>query len=68
MRNIILGYLQIIPSANAEMMAQELGLTERDVQAALHKMDDDGDVILRCGWYRISAAAKMRLGEGLDQS
>jgi len=24
----------------------------------LHKMDDAGDVIMRCGWYRLSEKAK----------
>jgi DNA-binding transcriptional regulator PaaX len=40
------------------MIARELGLSHRDVQNTLHRMDDDGDVFLRCGWYRLSEAAK----------
>ena len=63
MRDTLKAYLRIIPSANAEMMAQELGLPHREVQEMLHQMDDDGDVILRSGWYRLSAAANMRLGD-----
>jgi len=35
-----------------------LGLPHRAVQDTLHQMDDDGDVFLRCGWYRLSEAAK----------
>jgi DNA-binding transcriptional regulator PaaX len=67
MRDTLLGYLRIIPSANAEMMARDLGFSQREVQKTLHQMDDDGDVILRHGWYRISEAAKMRLGEKRDR-
>jgi len=62
MRDTLLAYLRIIPAASAEMMANDLGLSPREVQDALHEMDDAGDVILRNGWYRISAAAKRRLG------
>jgi Mn-dependent DtxR family transcriptional regulator len=67
MRDTLLRYLRIIPAADAEMMARDLGLSQREVQETLHKMDDDGDVILRHGWYRISEAAKMRLGEKRDR-
>jgi DNA-binding transcriptional regulator PaaX len=67
MRNTLLGYLRIIPSANAEMMARDLGFSQREVQKTLHQMDDDGEVIMRQGWYRISEAAKMRLGERPDR-
>jgi hypothetical protein len=49
------------------MMAQELGLPHREVQEMLHQMDDDGDVILRSGWYRLSEAAKMRLGDAPEE-
>jgi len=67
MRDTLLGYLRIIPAANAEMMARDLGLSQREVQETLHQMDDDGEVIMRQGWYRISEAAKMRLGERSDR-
>ena len=67
MRDTLLRYLRVIPAADAEMMARDLGLSQREVQETLHKMDDDGDVILRHGWYRISEAAKMRLGERSDR-
>jgi Mn-dependent DtxR family transcriptional regulator len=63
MRDTLKSYLRIIPCANAEMMAQELGLSPREVQETLHKMDDDGEVIMRQGWYRLSEAEKKRLGE-----
>lgn len=44
------------------MIAHELDAPQIEVQAALHEMDDAGDVILRNGWYRLGAAARMRLG------
>jgi Mn-dependent DtxR family transcriptional regulator len=66
-RDTLKAYLRIIPSASAEMMAQELGLPHREVQEMLHQMDDDGDVILRSGWYRLSEAAKMRLGDAPEE-
>ena len=58
MRNDILRYLRMIPSATTEMIADDLGLIPREVQAVLHQMDDDGEVILRNGWYRISEKAR----------
>lgn len=67
MRDTLIGYLRLIPAASAEMMAQELCLPPREVQETLHQMDDDGEVIMRHGWYRISEAAKMRLGERSDR-
>lgn len=67
MRDTLLSYLRIIPAASADMMAQELGLSHRDVQEALIQMDDDGDVIMRGGWYRLSEASKMRLGDSPEE-
>lgn len=67
MRDKLKVYLRFNPSASAEMMAQELGLSPREVQETLHQMDDEGEVIMRQGWYRISEAAKMRLGGRSDR-
>jgi hypothetical protein len=58
MRNDILRYLRMIPSATTEMIADDLGLVAREVQRVLHHMDDENDVILRNGWYRISEKAR----------
>ena len=55
MRDKLLTYLRIVPAASADMMAQELNLPQDQVQKTLHQMDDDGDVILRLGWYRQNA-------------
>lgn len=54
MRDDIIAYFRIVPVASAEMVAQDLGLPQRSVQDALHKMDDDGDILMRNGWYRLS--------------
>lgn len=67
MRDALISYLRIIPSATADIMAKDLGLMRREVQKTLHQMDDDGEVIMRQGWYRLSEAAKMRLGEKPDR-
>jgi Mn-dependent DtxR family transcriptional regulator len=61
MRDQILTYFRIIPAASAEMVASELGLDPRDVQDMLIQMDDDGDLLMRNGWYRLSE--KSRAGE-----
>lgn len=54
----ILIYLRIVGSTDVEDIAEVLSVSERSVQEALHKLDDSGHVIMRCGWYRISEAAK----------
>jgi Mn-dependent DtxR family transcriptional regulator len=61
MRDQILTYFRIIPAASAEMVASELGLDPREVQDMLIQMDDDGDLLMRNGWYRLSE--KSRVGE-----
>ena len=64
MRDQILTYFRIIPAASAEMVASELGLDPREVQDTLIQMDDDGDLLMKNGWYRLSEVAKKRAGEG----
>jgi len=34
------------------------GISERSIQETLHKLDDDGHVMMRLGWYRLSEAQK----------
>ena len=34
--------------------------SQAEVQAALHKLDDDGRVMMRCGWYHLSEAERAR--------
>lgn len=62
MREKILAYLTIVPSATAEMISSEAGIDPRECQDALHAMDDAGQVIMRQGWYRLSEAEKRGRG------
>lgn len=41
----------------AEEIARYLNQPVDRVQAELHRMDDDGEVLMRNGWYRIAANA-----------
>ena len=34
--------------------------TQAEVQAELHKLDDAGRVLMRCGWYQLSAAERAK--------
>ena len=52
----------MIRTASADMIAEEAVLDRDEVQKTLHQMDDDGDVIMSLGWYRLSEVAKKRLG------
>jgi len=58
LRETLLAYFAIVPSACADMVASDLGLGQREVQDMLHKMDDDGDLLMRNSWYRLSERAK----------
>jgi Mn-dependent DtxR family transcriptional regulator len=54
----ILTYLGIVGGTDAEDIAEVLNVSQRSVQEALHKLDDDGHVMMRLGWYRLSEAQK----------
>ena len=56
----IAALLATIPRANAAELAGHLEADVARVQQALIHMDDAGEVIMRCGWYRLSAAARQR--------
>ena len=58
LRSTLLAYFAIVPSACADMVASDLGLSQREVQEALIQMDDDGDLLMKNGWYRLSERAK----------
>lgn len=62
MRQQICDFLCIVPAANTDEISEFLGFPRDQVQAELHKMDDEGDVFLSVGWYRLSEAMKQRLG------
>lgn len=61
MRDDILRYLRMIPSATTEMIADDLGLIPREVQTVLHEMDDEEILLMRNGFYRLSEATKKKL-------
>jgi predicted Rossmann fold nucleotide-binding protein DprA/Smf involved in DNA uptake len=63
MRDKIINYLSVFSRANADQIAMDLGLGPREVQETLIEMDDDGDVIMRGGWYRLSEVTRKKLGE-----
>lgn len=58
LREILLAYFAIVPSACADMAASDLGLGKREVQNMLIEMDDEGDLMMKNGWYRLSERAK----------
>ena len=62
----IMHLLTIIPGGTAEDIADDLTslsgelVTQRAVQDRLHAMDDDGRVLMRNGFYRLSEAERAR--------
>jgi hypothetical protein len=58
LRETLLAYFAIVPSACADMAASDLGLGKREVQNMLIEMDDDGFLLMKNGWYRLSERAK----------
>ena len=62
MRKMILQYMIFVPGGDAASIAEDLELDARSVQDMLHSMDDDGDLIMSGGWYRLSEASRKRMG------
>ena len=58
LRSTLLAYFAIVPSACADMAASDLGLSQRQVQEELIKMDDEDILFMRNGFYRLSERAK----------
>jgi len=58
LRETLLAYFAIVPSACADMAASDLGINQRQVQDMLHTLDDDGSLLMKNGWYRLSERAK----------
>lgn len=51
-RDKIMTYLQYIQiAATVEEIADDIDESKREVQAALHQLDDEDLVIMRNGWY-----------------
>jgi hypothetical protein len=54
----VLAYLTTVPAASLDIMAADTGW-DRDVLVdVLRELDEGGSVILRNGWYRLSAAQR----------
>jgi hypothetical protein len=58
LRETLLAYFAIVPSACADMAASDLSLGQREVQQELIKMDDEDILFMRNGFYRLSERAK----------
>lgn len=57
-REEVLAYLRMVPRANARMIAQDCTLDLDAVQAAMHGLEDSGELIHdETGWYRLSRRA-----------
>jgi Mn-dependent DtxR family transcriptional regulator len=61
MRDKIINYLSVFSRANADQIAMDLGLGPREVQETLINLDDDGTLLMKSGWYRLSEATKEKL-------
>lgn len=64
MRSEIVAYLFTTARAQSWDIAQAIGLPPREVQEALHELDDDGSVIMKGGWYSISERERARIKSG----
>jgi predicted ArsR family transcriptional regulator len=58
LRETLLAYFKIIPSASAEEVAHDLGLGQRIVQQELIDMDEADLLRMRNGWYSIMERAR----------
>jgi Mn-dependent DtxR family transcriptional regulator len=61
MRDKIINYLSVFSRANADQIAMDLGLGPREVQETLIEMDDNGTLLMKSGWYRLSEATRKKL-------
>jgi predicted ArsR family transcriptional regulator len=58
LRETLLAYFKIIPSASAEEVAHDLGLGQREIQQELIAMDEADLLRMRNGWYSIMERAR----------
>lgn len=66
MKQDILIYLFSNNGASAGDIAMNTGHHPREVQDLLIQMDDDGDVLMKNGVYRLSEVARLRAVKRLD--
>ena len=57
-RKQILTFLAMVPTSTADELAQLFGWSPRETQDLLHKMDDDDQVMMRNGIYKISEKSR----------
>ena len=60
MRDEIIAFLGWVPTATAFEIAEAHDWNGMLTQTLLHKMDDDGDVIMRSGIYRLSERERLK--------
>ena len=67
----VLDVLALIEGADLDGLREDLaavlgdaGLPRDAVASALHRLDDAGRVLMRCGFYRLSEAERKRRAEG----
>ena len=65
-RKQILTFLAMVPTSTAEELSQLFGWSPRETQNLLHKMDDDDQVIMRNGIYKISEKSRSEIDRGLS--
>lgn len=68
MKQDILICLFRVQSASAGEVAQMVGKHPRNVQELLIEMDDDGDVLMKNGMYRLSAVARSRASKRFGEA
>jgi predicted transcriptional regulator len=66
MKQDILIYLFGVEAASAGEVSQVIGHHPREVQDLLIQMDDDGDVLMKNGAYRLSEVSRLRALKRFD--
>ena len=66
MKQDILIYLFGVEAASAGEVSQVTGHHPREVQDMLIQMDDDGEVLMRGGYYRLSAYSLSQATKGFE--
>jgi hypothetical protein len=66
MKQDILIYLFGVEAASAGEVSQMTGHHPREVQDLLIQMDDDGDVLMKNGVYRLSEVSRLRALKRFD--
>jgi predicted transcriptional regulator len=67
MKQDILVYLFTAHSASAGEIAQGISAHPREVQDLLIEMDDDNEVIMRNGFYRLSELSRAKAIKKFDE-